>query len=83
MNERDSETLAGLLEAAGYALASAPAEADVILINTCAVRRESRRRRSSPCSAKWRSTSAAGPSVECAGAVAQTSGELIARARRG
>ena len=38
MNERDSETLAGLLEAAGYAPAAGPAEADVILLNTCAVR---------------------------------------------
>ncbi len=38
MNERDSETLAGLLETAGYLPASGPAEADVILLNTCAVR---------------------------------------------
>src|ERR1035437_2536138 len=38
MNERDSETLAGLLEAAGYTRAAGPEEAAVILLNTCAVR---------------------------------------------
>ncbi len=38
-NERDSETLAGILEALGYAPAKGEEDADVILINTCAVRR--------------------------------------------
>ena len=38
-NERDSETLAGILEALGYAPATGEEDADVILINTCAVRR--------------------------------------------
>lgn len=38
MNERDSETLAGLLEQQGYQPAPGPAEADIILLNTCAVR---------------------------------------------
>ncbi len=38
MNERDSETLAGILESLGYARAQSAAEADVILLNTCAVR---------------------------------------------
>ena len=37
-NERDSETLAGMLEILGYELVSRPEEADVILINTCAIR---------------------------------------------
>lgn len=38
-NERDSETLAGILEALGYAPVKGEEDADVILINTCAVRR--------------------------------------------
>lgn len=38
MNERDSETLAGILEQQGYQPAGGPAEADIILLNTCAVR---------------------------------------------
>ncbi|WP_246222526.1 tRNA (N6-isopentenyl adenosine(37)-C2)-methylthiotransferase MiaB [Phytoactinopolyspora limicola] len=39
MNVHDSERLAGLLDAAGYARAAADgAEADVVVLNTCAVR---------------------------------------------
>lgn len=39
MNERDSETLAGLLEGMGYLPAAKEEEADLILINTCCVRK--------------------------------------------
>jgi tRNA-2-methylthio-N6-dimethylallyladenosine synthase len=38
MNVHDSERMAGLLEAAGYARATDPAAADVVVFNTCAVR---------------------------------------------
>ena len=38
MNYHDSERLAGLLEANGHAAASAAADADVVVINTCSVR---------------------------------------------
>lgn len=38
MNVRDSEVIAGLLTANGYQLTADPIEADVILLNTCAVR---------------------------------------------
>ncbi|MCV2488397.1 tRNA (N6-isopentenyl adenosine(37)-C2)-methylthiotransferase MiaB [Geodermatophilus sp. YIM 151500] len=38
MNVHDSERLAGLLEAAGYAPAAEGDEADVVVLNTCAVR---------------------------------------------
>ena len=38
MNERDSETLAGILERLGYRAAAEVGAADVILLNTCAVR---------------------------------------------
>lgn len=37
-NEADSEKLAGMSEAMGYALTDAPEEADLILVNTCAIR---------------------------------------------
>ncbi|MBR2802635.1 MAG: tRNA (N6-isopentenyl adenosine(37)-C2)-methylthiotransferase MiaB [Erysipelotrichaceae bacterium] len=37
-NERDSETMAGMLEGMGYQKASSYAESDLILVNTCAVR---------------------------------------------
>ncbi len=38
MNEADSEAMAGLLEEAGYAPSSSGQPADVVLLNTCAVR---------------------------------------------
>ncbi len=38
MNEHDSERAAGLLEAVGYRRADDPLDADLILLNTCAVR---------------------------------------------
>lgn len=37
-NERDSETVLGLLSQMGYAPTDTPEEADVIIINTCAIR---------------------------------------------
>jgi tRNA-2-methylthio-N6-dimethylallyladenosine synthase len=38
MNERDSEAVAALLRARGYSIVEHEAEADVVLLNTCAVR---------------------------------------------
>src|SRR6476620_2081698 len=38
MNVADSELMFGLLDRAGYVRAHHPAEADVMLVNTCAVR---------------------------------------------
>src|SRR6186713_2211785 len=38
MNVHDSERLSGSLESAGYVRASDGTEADVVIINTCAVR---------------------------------------------
>jgi tRNA-2-methylthio-N6-dimethylallyladenosine synthase len=38
MNERDSEAVAGQLQAKGYTLAASEGVADVILLNTCSVR---------------------------------------------
>lgn len=41
MNENDSEAMAGLLVKEGFVPASSPEEADVVIVNTCAVRRKS------------------------------------------
>src|SRR5258708_40029648 len=38
MNVHDSERMAGLLEQAGYEAPPEPADADVVVINTCSVR---------------------------------------------
>jgi len=38
MNEHDSERLAGMLEALGYEPVDDPGQADVVVLNTCAVR---------------------------------------------
>jgi len=38
MNEHDSERIAGLLEADGMERAADPAEADVVILNTCCIR---------------------------------------------
>jgi tRNA-2-methylthio-N6-dimethylallyladenosine synthase len=44
MNERDSETIAALLEGMGYARAPSRREADVIVVNTCGVRDNAEKR---------------------------------------
>ena len=44
MNEHDSEKMAGTLEGLGYVHAPAPAEADVVLLNTCAIREKAAER---------------------------------------
>ncbi|MGH2757641.1 MAG: tRNA (N6-isopentenyl adenosine(37)-C2)-methylthiotransferase MiaB [Actinomycetota bacterium] len=38
MNEHDSERMAGMLEAEGYARAASPEDATVVLFNTCCIR---------------------------------------------
>jgi tRNA-2-methylthio-N6-dimethylallyladenosine synthase len=38
MNEHDSERIAGLLESEGYTAARGPDDADVVVLNTCAIR---------------------------------------------
>lgn len=40
MNEHDSEVIAGILESTGFTAAAGPEEADLIVINTCAVRKK-------------------------------------------
>ena len=43
-NERDEETIAGILELCGYVKASCLEDADLILLNTCAVRENAEER---------------------------------------
>ena len=38
MNEHDSERIAGLLESEGYTAAGSPDSADLVVVNTCAIR---------------------------------------------
>ena len=38
MNEHDSGTIAGILEEMGYTATVEESEADIILLNTCAIR---------------------------------------------
>ncbi|HEX30050.1 TPA: tRNA (N6-isopentenyl adenosine(37)-C2)-methylthiotransferase MiaB, partial [Candidatus Poribacteria bacterium] len=44
MNLNDSEVMAGILTRSGYQIVNSPDEADVILLNTCAVREHAERR---------------------------------------
>ena len=44
MNISDGELMQGILEARGYAIASSPEDADVILVNTCAIREHAEQR---------------------------------------
>ncbi len=44
MNISDGELMAGVLERRGYAVAQTPGQADVVLVNTCAIREHAERR---------------------------------------
>ncbi len=44
MNISDGELMEGILEARGYAIATSPEEADVVLVNTCAIREHAEQR---------------------------------------
>ncbi|MEJ2540622.1 MAG: tRNA (N6-isopentenyl adenosine(37)-C2)-methylthiotransferase MiaB, partial [Gemmatimonadota bacterium] len=44
MNISDGELMEGILEASGYGIAASPEEADVILVNTCAIREHAEQR---------------------------------------
>lgn len=44
MNVHDSERMLGLMQADGYEVATSPEEADVVVINTCAVREKPERK---------------------------------------
>src|SRR5437762_11413662 len=44
MNISDGELMEGILAAGGYEIASSPEEADVVLVNTCAIREHAEQR---------------------------------------
>ena len=44
MNERDTETIRGLLRQEGYSFTDSPEDADLILYNTCCVRENPERK---------------------------------------
>ena len=44
MNISDGELMEGVLEARGYEISAAPEDADVILVNTCAIREHAEKR---------------------------------------
>ena len=44
MNERDAETLRGFLDELGYVGTDNAAEADLVIMNTCAVRKRRKRK---------------------------------------
>ena len=79
MNYHDSEQMAGLLEAAGYAPTESDADADVIVINTCSVREHAEEKLYTRLG-ELRSRQAPGtrdPVVAVAGCVAQQEGERL------
>ena len=84
MNFHDSERMAGLLEAAGYEPASGPADADVIVLNTCTVREKAEDKVLSRIG-ELRAETAPGrqpPVVAVAGCLAQQDGATMFRRAR-
>jgi tRNA A37 methylthiotransferase MiaB len=61
MNVADSELLLGVLADAGYAAVTSPDDADVVVVNTCAVR-EKAEAKVSTAPTSWARCSAAGRS---------------------
>jgi tRNA-2-methylthio-N6-dimethylallyladenosine synthase len=84
MNFHDSERMAGLLEAAGYEPASEPADADVIVLNTCTVREKAEDKVLSRIG-ELRSDAGPGgepPVIAVAGCMAQQDGAALFRRAR-
>jgi tRNA-2-methylthio-N6-dimethylallyladenosine synthase len=84
MNFHDSERMAGLLEEAGFEPASEPAEADVIVLNTCTVREKAEDKvlsRIGELRSERRSDGQA-PVIAVAGCLAQQDGATMFRRAR-
>jgi tRNA-2-methylthio-N6-dimethylallyladenosine synthase len=79
MNVHDSERMAGLLEQAGYEATEEPADADVVVINTCSVRERAEEKLYTRLGELRMMASELGhdPIVAVAGCVAQQEGEAI------
>ena len=83
MNVHDSERLAGLLDQAGYEVAVAPNEADLVVINTCSVRERAEDRLYTELGQVAENASGRRPIVAVTGCVAQQEGSaLLRRGRR-
>ena len=83
MNYHDSERMAGLLEADGYTPAESPADADVIVVNTCSVRERAEEKLYSRLGEIREATAAGpGPLIAVTGCVAQQEGEQLLRRDR-
>jgi tRNA-2-methylthio-N6-dimethylallyladenosine synthase len=84
MNFHDSERMAGLLEAAGFEPASEPAEADVIVLNTCTVREKAEDKVLSRIGELRGGTRSEGesPVIAIAGCMAQQDGATLFRRAR-
>ena len=81
MNEYDSSKMADVLGAAeGYELTDQPAEADIILLNTCSVREKAQEKVFSELG-RWRELKAAKPGlvIGVGGCVASQEGEAIVK----
>src|ERR1700693_4853046 len=75
MNAHDSEKVAGVLLARGYRAVASPAEADVVLYNTCSIREKAAQKVFSRLG-EWR-TSGQQKVIGVLGCVAQQEGEEI------
>ena len=83
MNVHDSERLAGLLDQAGYELAIAPNEADLVVINTCSVRERAEDRLYTELGMVPANKSGKRPIVAVIGCVAQQEGRALLERGRG
>src|SRR5271163_2778983 len=76
MNDHDSEKVAGVLASRGYTQVQTPADASVILYNTCSIREKAAQKVFSRLG-EFRGTSDAGKIIGVLGCVAQQEGENI------
>ena len=84
MNVHDSERIAGLLEADGYAPAATPESADVVVVNTCSGRERAEEKQVTRLGEIRAAAEETGhrPLVAVAGCVAQQEGaEILKRSR--
>jgi tRNA-2-methylthio-N6-dimethylallyladenosine synthase len=79
MNKHDSERIAGLLEAHGYAPARDPETADVVVFNTCCVREHADERLRGQVASLKTSKRERGQLVAVGGCIAQRDGEALLR----
>lgn len=84
MNVHDGERMGGLLEQAGFEATADPAEADVIVVNTCSVRERAEEKLFTRLGEFREAAAAAGssPVIAVAGCVAQQEGSALLKRSR-